>query len=194
MKLDRNTLFASAMLLASFAAIGCQPAQKGAPAEEAKPIAAAEAPAGAESPLAEAPAIAEAPATIPAKTIVTTPAAPATEEALYAPYAPPAPRFENPGRAPGKASVFIPGSWRWTGREYAWAPGRWEMRRAGYDYQAPRFENVKGRWMKRGGYWKASVRVDSGRREAPRHPGVAFPKHPKKPAVAAKVSVTLGRR
>jgi hypothetical protein len=71
----------------------------------------------------------------------------------YAPYAPPAPRYESRLYSPGRDYVFVSGYWSWTGREYSWIPGHYESRRSGYRYVAPRWEQDGGRWVKRDGYW-----------------------------------------
>ncbi len=44
---------------------------------------------------------------------------------VYAPYAPPAPQYENVGYAPGPGYVWVGGYWNWAGGRYAWYPGRW---------------------------------------------------------------------
>jgi hypothetical protein len=74
----------------------------------------------------------------------------------FAPHAPPAARFENPGRAPSARHFWAPGYYRWNGREHVWIGGRWEMRRDGYEYIGPRwerrvgrFEYLPGRWVRR---------------------------------------------
>lgn len=200
----QNTMFAVAMMIGSFSAIGCARPEKSASVEETPAAAAAEPQAAAEAPVTT-PA---APVTIPAKTTAPAPVAqlPAPIAQLpapvqYAPYAPPAPRFENPGRAPRADFGFIPGMWRWSGREYTWVPGHWEARRSGYDYQPARWEKVNGRWTQRDGFWKASVRVENDRREPPRRAAVdCDPPRPKqvmprpaKTSVKASVSVTVKR-
>jgi hypothetical protein len=40
---------------------------------------------------------------------------------------PPAPKKEIPSNSPGKGAKWIPGSWRWTGTEYAWDIGFWRV-------------------------------------------------------------------
>ena len=39
--------------------------------------------------------------------------------------APPPPRVEVYGVAPGPGVVWIGGYWRWVGSDYGWTPGRW---------------------------------------------------------------------
>jgi hypothetical protein len=74
----------------------------------------------------------------------------------YAPYAPPAARFELRGVAPSARHFWAPGYYRWNGREHTWIGGRWELRRDGFDFIAPRWVNrfgrieyLPGRWVRR---------------------------------------------
>jgi hypothetical protein len=74
----------------------------------------------------------------------------------YAPIAPPAVRYEVPGRAPSARHFWAPGYYRWNGREHVWIGGRWEARRDGFEYVGPRwehrfgrFEYLPGRWVRR---------------------------------------------
>jgi hypothetical protein len=71
----------------------------------------------------------------------------------YAPREPPAPRYENPGRAPSSRHFWINGYWRWTGREHVWVAGRWEPRRDRYEYVGPHWERHYGRWAYVPGRW-----------------------------------------
>ena len=74
---------------------------------------------------------------------------------FYAPFAPPAARFETRGVAPSPRHFWAPGYYRYNGREHVWVAGRWELRRDGFEYVGPhwvrrfgRFEYVPGRWMR----------------------------------------------
>ena len=148
MKLNGKVMVAVAMILGSLAAIGCNaPANltDGAVAPEETP--------------ATAPVVKDS-AAQPAQT-------PGVEQdalrffghfgpRYYAPYAPPAVRYENPGRAPSARHFWAPGYWRWNGREHVWFGGRWEVRRDGVEYVGPRwehrlgrFEYLPGRWVRR---------------------------------------------
>ncbi len=71
----------------------------------------------------------------------------------YTRVAPPALRVEVPGVAPSPRHFWTPGYWRWSGREYVWAPGRWVIRREGYNYYGPRWYNVRNRWQYVPGHW-----------------------------------------
>jgi hypothetical protein len=74
----------------------------------------------------------------------------------YAPFAPPAARFEIRGVAPSLRHFWAPGYHRWNGREHVWVAGRWELRRDGFEFIGPhwvrrfgRFEYIPGRWIRR---------------------------------------------
>jgi hypothetical protein len=74
----------------------------------------------------------------------------------YAPHAPPAARYEVRGVAPSARHFWAPGYYRWTGRQFVWYGGRWEVRRAGYEYINPhwgiahgRYEYIPGHWIRR---------------------------------------------
>jgi hypothetical protein len=41
--------------------------------------------------------------------------------------APPAPRHEVIITRPGPNHVWVPGYWRWSGREYGWVGGVWQL-------------------------------------------------------------------
>ena len=75
---------------------------------------------------------------------------------FYAPFAPPAARFEVRGVAPSARHFWAPGYYRYNGREHVWVGGRWELRRDGFEYAGPRwvnrlgrFEYLPGRWVRR---------------------------------------------
>lgn len=137
MKLNGKLMVAVAMMAASVAAIGCTTA------DAATGLVAPE----------------ENPATAPVEN-GTAKASPGVEkDALffryYAPFAPPAARVEVVGVAPSARHFWVPGYYRWTGREYVWVTGRWELRRPGLEYVGPRwvnrygrFEYVPGRWVR----------------------------------------------
>ena len=75
---------------------------------------------------------------------------------FYAPFAPPAARFEIRGVSPSARHFWAPGYYRYNGREHVWVAGRWEVRRDGFAFVAPhwvrrfgRFEYIPGRWVRR---------------------------------------------
>jgi hypothetical protein len=49
---------------------------------------------------------------------------------VYVRIAPPALRVETRGRPPSRSHVWVGGYHRWTGRAYAWSPGRWTVVRS----------------------------------------------------------------
>jgi hypothetical protein len=49
----------------------------------------------------------------------------ANAAAVFVRVAPPRPVVERVVRAPGPSYVWVGGYYRWDGRAYAWAPGRW---------------------------------------------------------------------
>jgi hypothetical protein len=83
--------------------------------------------------------------------------APSYGQRYYAPHAPPAARYEYRGVAPSARHIWAPGYWRWSGREYTWIGGRWDVGRSGYAYVAPtwhrhhaaRYEYIPGHWVRR---------------------------------------------
>ncbi|MFT3836094.1 MAG: hypothetical protein QM723_03740 [Myxococcaceae bacterium] len=66
----------------------------------------------------------------------------------YVETAPPAPRVEVYGTAPGPDYFWIGGHYQWSGGQYAWRQGYWEHRRPGHAY-------VPGYWQRgpRGHVW-----------------------------------------
>jgi hypothetical protein len=78
---------------------------------------------------------------------------------FYAPYAPPASRFEFRGFAPSARHFWAPGYYRWNGSEHVWVAGRWELRRDGFEYVAPHWQrDFYGRWEYLPGRWVRIVR------------------------------------
>lgn len=67
--------------------------------------------------------------------------------------APPAPRYERmPGPRPDQ--VWVPGHWRWTGRDYAWRGGYWQKARPYYAYAPGEWVRADGGWRWRDGSWQ----------------------------------------
>jgi len=67
--------------------------------------------------------------------------------------APPAPRVERvPG--PRAGQVWVPGHWRWTGRDYVWRGGNWVAARPDYDYAPGRWVQADGGWRWIDGDWR----------------------------------------
>jgi hypothetical protein len=71
---------------------------------------------------------------------------------VYVQVPPPPPRVEVvPVMRPGQ--VWVPGHWRWNGREHLWIAGHYSARRSGYVYAPARWVQVGGRWEYREGNW-----------------------------------------
>jgi hypothetical protein len=68
---------------------------------------------------------------------------------VYAQVAPPAPLVEAVAVPPGPGYVWVPGYYRWDGRTYFWAPGRYAVP------PRPHAAWVPGRWNRhhQGWYW-----------------------------------------
>src|SRR6185369_6619409 len=81
------------------------------------------------------------------------PVAAAPVSVVYAPVAPPAPRYEIVGVAPRADMFYTPGYWRWSGAQYTWIVGRWETRRDGCEYVSSRWERSGNRWTFVPGCW-----------------------------------------
>jgi WXXGXW repeat (2 copies) len=134
MKLNGKTMVAVVMTVASLAAAGCNTAS----AQDSGPVA-------------------------PEETVATAPVDNGTATNgvekderffhFYAPHAPPAARFEVRGVAPSPRHFWAPGYYRWNGREHVWVGGRWELRRDGFEFIAPHWQNVFGRWEYFPGRW-----------------------------------------
>ena len=137
MKINGKTMMAVVMVVGSLAATGCSTAS----AQDMGPVA-------------------------PEETAATAPmengsAANGVEKDelrfhFYAPFAPPAARFEFRGFAPSERHFWAPGYYRWNGREHVWVAGRWELRRDGFEFIGPhwvrrfgRYEYIPGRWIRR---------------------------------------------
>jgi len=134
MKLDGKTMVAVVMMVGSLAAAGCNAAS----AQDSGPVA-------------------------PEETVATAPIDNGSANSgvekdervfhYYAPHAPPAARFEVRGVAPSARHFWAPGYYRWNGREHVWMGGRWELGRDGFQFIAPHWENVFGRWEYFPGRW-----------------------------------------
>ncbi len=74
-------------------------------------------------------------------------------QAQHAPTAPPAPRYENPGRPPSDKHVFVPGYHRWTGHDYKWVAGHWDIKRGDATYVGAHWEKIDGRYRYVPGRW-----------------------------------------
>jgi hypothetical protein len=67
--------------------------------------------------------------------------------------APPPPRVEVIGVAPGPGYVWIDGYWGWSGHRHEWRPGRWEHGRPGHHWRPHRWERDGRHWKEHRGRW-----------------------------------------
>ncbi len=65
---------------------------------------------------------------------------------FYAPFAPPAARFEFRGVAPSARHFWAPGYYRWNGREHVWVGGSWVLGRPGFAFVGPAWRQGARRW------------------------------------------------
>jgi hypothetical protein len=153
MKLNASVLMSVAMMVGSMAlGTGCTSGDRSAQPESTP------APVAQETPVAAAPAQPAAPAAKDESTTVKASVSVGVDaqRPVYAPSAPPAPRYEYVGRPPSERHSWIKGHWRWSGRDWVWISGRWEARRAGFvhegahwEYQHGRYHFVPGHWVRR---------------------------------------------
>ena len=68
--------------------------------------------------------------------------------------APPVARYEYIGRPPSARHFWVNGHHYWTGREYVWNPGRWEVRRDGYNWVHAHYVYTNGGYHFIPGYWR----------------------------------------
>jgi hypothetical protein len=170
MKLVSRALVAVAMTLGAVASIGCNrapgdatPAEESAAAAPVSPIVDTS-PVVAASPVVAQGASGESSARVAAGASVNT-----APYDVYAPEAPPPPRFEDRGQRPGDRYFWMSGSWSYERGHYVWKRGRWESRRDGYDYAPPRWERANNRWQHRPGMWIARPAPSRPRADAPFH-------------------------
>jgi hypothetical protein len=149
-KLNGSVLVAVAMMLGAFGAVGCNNAKDDGAQQESAPVAQT-APVVAQA-KAEAPATNDEAKTIPASTTVGT-----EQDSLRfrvdVPFAPPAARFENPGRPPSARHFWVNGHHRYVNGRYVWVGGRWDVRRGGYTFVQPRYHHAGGRVRFIPGHW-----------------------------------------
>ena len=68
---------------------------------------------------------------------------------------PPPPQVEVIPAVPYAGAVWIGGAWEWRGGRHVWVGGRYVRPRAGYVYQAHRWERTPaGRWRHSPGGWR----------------------------------------
>ena len=69
--------------------------------------------------------------------------------------APPPPRAEASGPS-RRGYIWMAGSWTWDqqARQYTWVPGHWERSKANHRWEAPRWEQQNGAWIRIEGSWR----------------------------------------
>jgi YXWGXW repeat-containing protein len=78
--------------------------------------------------------------------------APVQEEVVTE--APPAPIVEVRPAVPFAGAVWIPGYWRWGGRNHFWVGGHWSAPRAGWSWEPNHWEHTPRGWIHRPGHWR----------------------------------------
>jgi hypothetical protein len=74
--------------------------------------------------------------------------------ALYVNVAPPPPRVEVFGVAPGPDYVWVGGYWNWVEGRHVWVAGRWEHPpHPGYRWVPHEWVRADGGWRLREGHW-----------------------------------------
>lgn len=66
---------------------------------------------------------------------------------------PPAPIVEQQPPPPAPNALWVSGYWHWTGVQYAWVPGRWEVTAPGAQWYAPRYSHSQGSYFYEPGGW-----------------------------------------
>jgi WXXGXW repeat (2 copies) len=67
--------------------------------------------------------------------------------------APPPPRVEYYGTAPGPGYFWEGGYWNWTGYRHVWVAGHWQAPRAGFVWVPRRWVHERDGWHLRDGRW-----------------------------------------
>ena len=72
----------------------------------------------------------------------------------YVAVAPPPPRAEVIGVAPGAGYVWIGGYWGWVGGRHEWVAGRWEAPHPGYRWVPHTWVHEERGWRMHEGRWE----------------------------------------
>jgi WXXGXW repeat (2 copies) len=72
----------------------------------------------------------------------------------YVAVAPPAPRVEVVGVAPGPGYFWVGGHWGWYGGRHVWRDGYWEQRRPGYRWEPQRWDRDNDGYRDKPGRWQ----------------------------------------
>jgi WXXGXW repeat (2 copies) len=77
---------------------------------------------------------------------------------MFAPSAPPYPKYEVVPFPPGRGYIWIKGHWSWTREKWEWIGGHWEyVSEPGSVLVPGRWTDANGRWSWTGGYYIAPV-------------------------------------
>ncbi len=68
--------------------------------------------------------------------------------------APPPPRVEEYGPAPGPGFVWIGGYWGWAGGRHEWVGGHWEHEHRGERWVPHRWVRERDGWHQSRGHWE----------------------------------------
>jgi len=66
---------------------------------------------------------------------------------------PPPPVVEARSPAQDPQAIWVAGYWHWTGMQYTWIPGHWELAPAGARWRAPRYWVREGTYFYQPGGW-----------------------------------------
>lgn len=66
---------------------------------------------------------------------------------------PPPPVAESRPAQPSPQAVWLDGYWHWSGMQYTWIPGRWEVPPAGARWSAPQYTVHGGTHTYENGRW-----------------------------------------
>lgn len=67
---------------------------------------------------------------------------------------PPAPIAEAQPPPPAPQALWVAGYWHWTGVQYAWIPGRWEVKTPGQQWYGPNYTRSQGSYFYEPGRWQ----------------------------------------
>jgi YXWGXW repeat-containing protein len=80
---------------------------------------------------------------------------------------PPAPLVEERTPSTQPLAVWIAGYWHWTGIQYAWIPGHWEVAPpSGATWRAPRYTKMEGAYVYEPGTWWTAPEASAQRANA----------------------------
>jgi hypothetical protein len=78
---------------------------------------------------------------------------PATPSAVAVSGPPPEPVQETRPPPPGPRAAWVAGYWHWTGMQYTWIPGHWEVAPPGAQWRAPHYSLRDGTYFYEPGGW-----------------------------------------